>query len=163
MTSRISRGPRHSGQTRQGIRAESEERFTCLNIAFSKKGVSEYSGERCVVFIPREEIQLIETKTGSRAENPLVQGIAGFLLSAVGLFAIYMVIKGGAMLLRWEAGFLVFGGVGVWLLWEALRQGRYLRVVCAKGDRKLIFHGTVNESELQEFSRNTTRLGYNWS
>jgi hypothetical protein len=140
--------------------SEKTERLAYLNITFSDKGVAEFSGKRCVVFIPRDEVQRIESKTGSRAERPLVQGIAGALLSGVGLLGLRMLFTGGLAVWRWEAGFMVFGGVGVWLLWEALRKGPYLLATCSGGKRKLVFAGPVKEPELQEFLRNATRLGY---
>ena len=137
------------------------EQVSYLNITFSQKGVSEFSGKQRAVFIPREEIQRIQTKTGSRAERPLVQGIAGVALLGLGLIGLRMFISNGVAFLRWEAGFLLFGGVGGWMLLEALRKGHYLLVVCSKGTRKLVFDKKISEPELAEFLRNATRLGYN--
>lgn len=137
------------------------EEISYLNITFSQKGVSEFSGRQRAVFIPREEIQRIQIKTGSRAERPLVQGIAGVALLALGVVGVRMFISNGAAFLRWEAGFLLFGGVGGWLLLEALRKGHCLLVTCSRETRKLVFDKKVNEPELAEFLRNAARLGYN--
>jgi len=108
------------------------EQLSYLNIAFSEKGVSEFSGKRCVVFIPRAEVVRIESRTGSRAERPLVQLIAGIVLGGVGVYGVFMAFRVGLALLRWEAGFIVFGAIGIWLLIEPLRQGQYLLVTCLK-------------------------------
>lgn len=136
------------------------EQVSYLNITFSKKGVSEFSGKRRVVFVPREEIQRIQIKTGSRAERPLVQSIAGVVLLGLGLVGLRLFIANGVTFLRWEAGFLLFGGVGGWLLLEALRKGHYLLVICNKGSRKLVFDKKINEPELAQFLKNAAGLGY---
>ena len=137
------------------------ERLSYLNIAFSEKGISEFSGGRRVVFISRAEVVRIESRTGSRAERPLVQGTAGVILGGLGLYGVSMFMRVGLAFLRWEAGFLVFGGVGVWMLIETLRRGHYLLVTCSKEQRKLVFDGKVNESELREFLMKAARFGYN--
>jgi len=136
------------------------ERFTCLNLAVSTKGIAEYSGKSCVVFIRREDIQRFEMKFGFRAEHPLIQSIAGALLSCIGIIGLGLLGIGGFAYLRWELGFIFFGGLGVWLLWEALRRGHYLSVVCNKETRKLVFDRIVSEAEIQAFLQNASRLGY---
>ena len=137
------------------------EQLTYLNITFSNQGVAEFSGKRRVVFIPRDEIRRIESKMGSRAERPLLQGIAGVILCGVGLVGLRLFINAGVAFLRWEAGFVFFGGLGGWLLWEVLEKRHYLLVESSEGNRKLVFHGQVKQAELDEFLRNATRLGYN--
>jgi hypothetical protein len=137
------------------------ERLFYLNITFSEKGISEYSGKRCVVFIPRAEVVRVESRTGSRAERPLVQMIAGIVLGCVGVYGVFMAMRVGVVLLRWEAGFIVFGGIGVWLLIESLRRGHFLLVTCSKENRKLVFDGKTDESELREFLMKAARFGYN--
>ena len=136
------------------------ERFTYLNLAVSTEGIAEYSGESCVVFLRREDIQWIEMKFGFRAEHPLIQAIAGGLLSCIGIIGLGLIVTGGFAYLRWELGFMFFGGLGVWLLWEALRRGHYLSVVCHKETRKLVIDGTVSEPEIQTLLRNAARIGY---
>jgi hypothetical protein len=136
------------------------ERLAYLNIVFSRKGVAEYDGIRCVVFIPQEKIQRIESKRGSRAEQPFAQGIAGCILVALGILGLRLLLVGGMALLRWECGFLVFGGIGLWLLWEVLGQGNYLLVIGSEGVRKLVFNGKVSKQELEDFLKNAARLGY---
>ena len=136
------------------------ERLTYLNITFSSKGVAEYSGKKCAVFIPREEIHRVESSFGSRAERPLVQGIAGGVLSGLGVYGLFLVTRVGWALLRWEGGFLIFGGIGVWMLYEAIRKGHNLLVTGPKETRKLVFNGKVEEAELRQFLTNAARLGY---
>lgn len=148
-------------ESRAAQNATDSERLSYLNITFSHKGVAEYNGNTCMVFIPREGILKIENVFGSRSERPLVQLIAGGLLSAVGLAGLVMILHGGWQLFRWEAGFLVFGGIGIWMMIEVLRRGHYLRVIGSKETRKLVIHGKVVPSELQDFLRKAEKLGYN--
>ena len=86
--------------------------------------------------------------------------IAGLILGGLGLFGVYMLVTAGIAFVRWEAGFIVFGVVGGWLFLEALRVGHYLLVAGPQGYRKIIFNGTVEESQLREFLSHATRLGY---
>jgi hypothetical protein len=141
-------------------KANDAERFTYLNVALSPKGVAEYSGTRCVVFIPREQIVRMESRIGSRAERPRIQMIAGMLLGGLGVYGVYMLIKVGLAFMRWEAGFIVFGGIGFWLFYEALRCGYYLLVTGTQETRKIVFDGKVEESQLREFLSKAARLGY---
>ena len=137
------------------------DRISYLNITFSDKGVAEFSGKRCVVFIPRDTVRRIETRIGSRAEKPLVQGIAGLVLCGLGLVGLRMFVNVGVAFLRWEAGFVVFGALGTWLLWETFDKRPYLLVDCSVEKRKLVFHGKTNPLELEQFLRDAARLGYN--
>jgi hypothetical protein len=137
------------------------EQIAYLNITFSEKGISEFNGERRVVFIPRAEVMRIESRTGSRAERPLVQLIAGVILGGLGVYGVFMAFRVGLALLRWEAGFIVFGAMGIWLLIESLRQGHYLLVTCSKEKRKLVFDGKVDESAMKDFLTKAGELGYN--
>ena len=137
------------------------ERLSYLNITFSDKGVAEFSGKRCVVFISRDDVRRIESKVGSRAERPLVQGMAGLVMSGLGVVGLRMLIRVGVAFLRWEAGFIVFGGLGAWLLWETFDKRSYLLVDCSREKRKLVFHGKTNPVELEQFLREVARLGYN--
>jgi hypothetical protein len=139
---------------------DKNERLTYLNISLSKKGIAECSGKTCMVFIPREEILRIESRIGSRAERPLGQGILGILLSGLGVYGLCLISEVGWVLLRWEGGFVVFGGIGVWLLYEVARRGHHLLVTGPKETRKLMFHGKVEEAKLREFLTNAAGFGY---
>jgi hypothetical protein len=136
------------------------ERLSYLNITVSNKGIAEYNGKRCAVFIAREDILHIESGIGSRAENPLGQGILSIILSGLGAYGLFLVSRVGWALLRWEGGFVVFGLIGLWLLYEVLKRGHNLRVTGPKETRKLVFSGKVDEVELKEFLANVARFGY---
>jgi hypothetical protein len=133
-----------------------------LNIAASEKGLAELSGNRRIIFIPKDQIQGVEIKFGCQAEKPLVQGIIGSVLTVVGIIGIYVLAGAGFALMRWALGFVFFGGIGVWLIWEASRRGYYFRVIRSNGTRNLLLKGSVQKPELSNFVRQASQLGYNF-
>ena len=135
-----------------------EVRF--LNVVFSEKGVSEFAGKRRVVFISRDKIQIIETDYGWQAERPLLQVITSLLLVLLGTGGAVILADGGLAVFRWGVGFLFFGVLGAWLLWQSLRRGYYLRVVCSDDLRKLAIHGRIQKKEFREFIDSAAKLGY---
>jgi hypothetical protein len=131
-----------------------------LNIEISAKGLSEFDGNRRVIFIPKEEIQTIETGFGSSAERPLLQLIAGLLLVGLGLVGVAMIMASGMRGFRWGVGFLVFGGLGAWILYEAVKKSHFLRVICVKDTPKLVFRGTFRDVDCSKFITDGGGLGY---
>jgi hypothetical protein len=131
-----------------------------LNMAVSEHGLTELSGNRRVVFIPKEQVQSIEIRYGSQAERPLVQGITGLALIVLGIVGLSIMATGSLDMLRWGLGFFVFGGLGAWLLWEVLKRGHYLWVICSNDTRKLVFKGTIQKTELSGFVRSAAQFGY---
>ena len=84
------------------------------------------------------------------------------MLSSLGLVGLAMVLASGMRGLRWAFGFLIFGGFGVWFLYETAKQSRYLRVVCHNDERKLVFRGKCNEQEFSKFLKDAAELGYDF-
>ena len=134
-----------------------------LNIVFSEKGVSEFNHGGRAVFIPKDEIQKIEVGYGSGAERPLLQIIIGSLLTALGCAGVVMIHDSGLRGARWALGFIFFGALGLWCLYEAVKKTHYLKITCHKETRKLIFHGVFEESAFADYMRNAGRLGYNFN
>ena len=133
-----------------------------LNVAISEEGLAELRKGRRVVFVPKERVQGIEVRFGSPAERPLIQGILGSVLTAFGLAGVFFLAEGGIAMYRWEAGSLFFTVIGLWLLWETMRRRYYLRVISSNDERKLVFSGKVQKSELSTFLQSATALGYNF-
>jgi hypothetical protein len=133
-----------------------------LNIVISEKGLSEFSHGKRIIFIPKEQVQNIEIKFGSRAERPLVQMIFGLLLAGLGFVGISLIITGGLAGLRWGIGFIVFGGFGVFCLYEALKKGYYLQVISSHDKRKLVLKDLVEKAEFSKFIKDATQLGYSF-
>jgi hypothetical protein len=131
-----------------------------LNMAVSEQGITELSGNQRVVFIPKEQIQSIEIRFGSQAERPLVQGIAGLALIGLGIVGLSLMATGSLDVIRWGLGFFVFGGLGAWLLWEVLKRGYYLWVICSNDSRKLVLKGVIQKAELSGFVRSAAQFGY---
>jgi hypothetical protein len=133
-----------------------------LNVAVSEKGLAEFSGNRRVVFIPKEQVRNVEIKFGPQAERPIVQGIIAIALIGLGVVGLSMLAADGLVAIRWSLGFLVFGGLGVWLLYEASKTGFYLRVISPNDTRKLVFKGVIQKAELLDFTKNAAQFGYDF-
>jgi hypothetical protein len=139
-----------------------ENKFAYLNLAISEKGLSEFSGGRRIIFIPKDEVQIIEIKFGSSAERPLIQVIAGLMLVGLGYIGLTMIIMNAMRGSRWGLGFIVFGGFGLWFLYETFKKTHYLRVICRNDKRKLVFRGAFQEAEFSKFINDATKLGYSF-
>jgi hypothetical protein len=140
----------------------STNQVSYLNIMISEKGLSEFSHGKRLIFIPKEQVQSIEIKFGTRAERPLMQMILGVLLAGLGIVGFSFVLTGGLRGLRWGLGFIVFGGLGVFCLYEALKKGYYLQIISTNDTRKLVFSGAVQKAELSQFLTKAVQFGYNF-
>ena len=131
-----------------------------LNIAVTEKGLSEFNHGKRIIFIPKDQIQRIEIKFGAQAERPLSQAILGVLLIGLGCVGILLLITGGFAELRWGIGFIIFGGLGVFCLYEAVKRGYYLHVISSNDTRKLAIRGPIQGTELTRFMNSATQFGY---
>jgi hypothetical protein len=132
------------------------------DVEVSERGVSQLSHGKRTIFIPKEQIKSIEIRFGSRAERPLIQTILGALLVGLGVAGVVILISAGYAGLRWGVGFLIFGGLGGFCLYEVLRKGYYLKVMFSNDARKLLFNGAVSRPELSSFIKEATHLGYSF-
>ena len=139
---------------------ESGSRCICLNLQASPKGLSEFDEGRRIIFIPKDQVRSVELRFGIQAERPVLQASAGLALVGLGIAGALLLETGGLPGLRWGLGALVFGGLGVWLVWEAIKKGHYLVVEGPQGQRRLHFKGRPQESELSDFIRKAAPLGY---
>ena len=130
------------------------------NLRLSDKGVSEVIAGRRMLFIPKEQVQYIETKFGSHAERPLVQMVLGLFLVALGLVGLYLALEGGIRGLYWGAGFVGFGAIGVYCLYEAFKKGYFFSVVCSKETRKIKITGEIQKAEFSQFIKDASAAGY---
>ncbi len=140
--------------------AASTNQFTFLNIVVSEKGLSEFSEGKRIIFIPKDRVRHIEIKFGSQAGRPLPQVILGLILIGFGLAGSYLVAFGGVRGLYWGLGLIAFGGIGVFCLYEAIKEGHYLQVTGPQGTRKLKMVGEFNKIELPKFIQDASGLGY---
>jgi hypothetical protein len=140
------------------------QKLSYLNIEITEKGLSEFSDGRRIIFVPKDKVQRIRVEFGPVAESPLTQGIAGFALVGLGCIGLKMIMQEGIVALRWGLGFVVFGGLGVWLLYETFKKTHYLRVIGHTDNetRKLLFKGAFQEAEFSEFIKGATQFGYNF-
>jgi len=140
----------------------SANQLSYMNIVVSEKGFSEFSHGKRIIFVPKEQIQNIEIKFGSQAERPLVQMILGLLLVGLGLVGLFFIISGGFAEVRWGIGFIIFGGLGAFCLYEALKKGYYLHVISPNDARKLVIKGVIEKTELLKFIKAAAGLGYSF-
>jgi len=141
--------------------SDTQEHLAYLTVTISAEGISEVHGGRTVVFVSKPDMQGIRLATGSGAERPVLQLGFGILLAAVGACGLIPLWSGNMTLFRYEIGFVFFGLMGVWLLWETLRKHTFLLVSTRSEARKLFFKGAVDPKKLEEFlSTAETRFGY---
>jgi len=131
-----------------------------LNIEISDKGLSEFDGDRRIIFIAKEDVRRVEVHFGSSAERPGLQLIAGILLLALGATGLAMVLASGMRGLRWGVGFMLFGCFGAWFLYETFKKSHYLQVTRHQDVRKLVFRGNFSEADFTAFSKEAGEMGY---
>ena len=133
-------------------------RVQFLNIILTEEGVGEVEDGRTIVFVPRDQIEMLEFRHGVQAERPAIQAVAGLLFSCLGALGISIFGRGGSF--RLGAGCLVFGVLGVLLLWESLRRGYYLQAICRSDARKLVIRGSIKKAGVSDFVQDAAKLGY---
>ena len=84
------------------------------------------------------------------------------MLVGLGYIGLTMIIMNPMRGLRWGLGFIVFGGFGLWFLYETFKKTHYLRVICRNDKRKLVFRGTFQEADFSKFINDATKLGYSF-
>jgi hypothetical protein len=105
--------------------------------------------------IPRAGIRRITLGGGIAAERPLVSGLLGVLLIALGLaFGLNLAIwffQGGT---AYDAEAFALGliPIGAWLVQYSLRKRYVLRISTDSGDRKLAFEATAEKRGVCNFT-----------
>jgi len=127
-------------------------------------GAAEMEGERRVVFVPRAEIVRIEAAYGSAAERPLITALLGLILVGIAGLPVVMLINwwryGGTYPVKAiaAAGFIV---PATWLLDVSLRRRWFIRVVGARGARKLLLPREIEQAAVESFvAAVRTQFGY---
>ena len=118
-------------------------------------GAAEMDRHRRVIFVPREQIDRLELQYGSGAEHPLLVGFLGVVFAAMAVVLLVTfalaVMRGGARIPASMITGVAFVIPGWWFLDLAIRKRWFVRVYTRSGMRKLVFHQTTDERELQEF------------
>jgi len=126
------------------------------NVGVSRTSVWEAHRGRIVEQLVRAEILRCELEFGSPEQRPTVSAVVGSVLLVPGaVFAQHMfllITEGKSANLRYEAAMLTFGGLGAWLVFEAIfRRQFYLRIVTRERSRKLVFATNSKLVEIREF------------
>jgi hypothetical protein len=143
-----------------GASIQPANEITFLNVKISGEGVSGFHRGKRTVFVPKEQIQSIEARFGSHAERPVVQLVFGIVLTSLGIIGVVFMARAGVAGFRWGLGFIFFGALGIFCLYEVMIRGYYLRIVFANDTRKIVFEGVVRRAELSGFIMQAAQLGY---
>jgi hypothetical protein len=122
-----------------------------FGIRATPEGLFEIDSGRMMVFIPRADVLKLSLVHGRLAERPLVQTITGAFLLTFASWPIWWLLRHGYW--RTAAAFIIFPIAGLWMLFQAFRNGDYLEVHTPRGVRKLVFHPHPNPQEAATFTR----------
>ena len=135
-------------------------------IRFSAQGLAELDRSRPVVRVPRETIEQIALRWGSRAARPMVQLVLGTSFLLAGAYLLVRILVGWLQIGGRLSGGLIIGLVvvavmGGGLLLDVVRRGYYLEVRTRQGLEKLRFDRSLSRDEIASFLTDVQRqLGY---
>jgi hypothetical protein len=134
---------------------EAQRLFEYRGVRVSGELISEVEDGRIMLSLPLRDVRRVELAYGGVAERPFVQIVVGAGLLAVGCWPLlhfaYCALRGGVFIEE-EAWLVAAGAVGAYMIWQARREGWYLRVESATTVRKFVFHGPVVEADAQAFA-----------
>lgn len=138
-----------------------------LGVVLDQEGVAEWEHGKRAVFVRRDELRDLRYEFGWRSERPLVQGLFGAAVLAVGLYmfallALTFLRYGGVFRPRTlNAVGVVFPILGAWALFGAFRRGHFLRAALVDGgSRKFLLQGRFDPTEFDAFVTRARRIGY---
>jgi hypothetical protein len=140
--------------------AATDDIIRYLTVELSARGIAEIQDNGPPVFVPRQEIRRIEFQRGSPAERLIVQiiaGIACFIVGVVCLLQVLAFISFGGVTSRYmgDGGIAtIFGG---WMIWTAIKPAYFLRGETDRDVRKIVFHGSVQCSEIERLLQRANR------
>ncbi|HAM50124.1 MAG TPA: hypothetical protein DCP92_05315 [Nitrospiraceae bacterium] len=138
----------------------------CSSVEISGSAIRQRDGDRSVLIVPREQIQLIKLAYDTSAKNPFCQYFLGFTLFSlglIGLIATFIASLGGVSLIKMGSGdlglplipialwFMI--GIGFWLLIGIFRARYHLLIATEQGLRKIFFEQSIDIKEIQQFIR----------
>jgi len=147
----------------QGV-AHDQQPIEFAGVRFGLDDVSELEDGRVMVKVPKAQIRRIALREGFYSAHPVVQVIAGIVLSGIAVPPTWHLatwIVGGGTFVSIEAWLIAFMFIGPWLVYDALKRGRYLQVETVAGRKKLILDRRADARALEEFlAAVEQRLGY---
>jgi hypothetical protein len=134
-------------------------------IRISEALIAELDGPRLLVTVKRSNIERVTLRRGWQSRRPFLVLLFGAGLFVIGLFPIRVILRwllhGGEIhgaLLVIAAFLLVFG---VWVVYDSLRRGFFLRIEGPQGRQKLCFGRRAVRRDIHEFlCQAEERFGY---
>jgi len=124
------------------------------NIQLTPEAMHELQDNRPILTLRRADIRSLHLRHGFLARHPILQMIfAGALIIATlyPLAAAVNLLRGGLIhALLWLP--LVFTFLGIYLLYDALRQGHFIEVTTTAGTRKLSLGKSLSPNEASKLS-----------
>jgi hypothetical protein len=132
-------------------------------VEFSAKGVTLFSQQSKLLFVPREQIRQITLKYGFQSERPIVEILFGIVIIGVGLYLIINIILN--ILLRQtihveQCLSILLLPVGSWFFIDGFRKRLYFEVGLDNDMRKFPLGKNPDKAELQKFIRLAGQFGY---
>jgi len=113
----------------------------------------------------KENVRCITARHMFQAERPLLQLIIGGVLLSFLVALIYNValwlLFGGKMYASTLYLMVIPGGLGGYLVWQALKRGPLLLVELDHSQRKFPFNQKVDQDTLVRFLNEASKMGYN--
>ncbi|HZL34649.1 MAG TPA: hypothetical protein VFC78_05010 [Tepidisphaeraceae bacterium] len=133
-------------------------------IRCSAEQLLEIDSGRVMVLVSRPDILRIAACHGLQALHPIIQFVAGVIVTAIGLIPVPYIIgwihHGGTLILGSKL-LLVLAPIGLWLIAESFARGYFLRIETTKGSKRLAFHGKPRAHDVEMFLQSVeNRFGY---
>jgi hypothetical protein len=122
----------------------STDYITFGGVGISESALWQSEKKRKALEIKRTGVTACELHYGSPEERPLVSIILGIVLMGPGawLLGVYLLgqVHVGLRNIRYDSAMLLFFGLGLWLIYQAIgRRAYYLRIGQSGISRKLVF------------------------
>jgi len=138
------------------LKSVPDDRISLQGVSITKTVIRQVQDRRIVFEIKRAELISCQLQFGSPEEHPARSLIIGLLLMVAGvpslIALLYYIFRNGNFYVRLHAALLFFGGVGVWLVWQAcLSKRHYLFVRTGAKTKKFIFSEPITKGKIGEF------------
>jgi hypothetical protein len=144
--------------------SDESEVIDFAGVRFGPDEVVEMDGQQVMVRVAKQEIRRIDLRHGFYSAHPIVQVVAGLVLTCIGVLpAMHLVVwlGSGGTFHAVEAFLVAFVFLGPWLVYDAARRGPHLVVRTGAGQKRLILDKTVDPETLERFLTTVEgRFGY---
>ena len=126
--------------------AQDQQPIEFAGVRFGPDDVSELEDSRVMVKVPKAEITRIALREGFYSAHPVLQVIAGVVLSGIAVPPTWHLanwIIGGGTFVSIEAWLIAFMFIGPWLVYDALKQE------LASGENKRVVAGNHGSVEVE--------------